>query len=89
MASTKDLAIKMMRKLENHGFVKPGTFRVIIDIDIINGHQHIHSFGKDDGRAAKELIDKVYSMLCRYTLPNESGKPTTATKNAPNPAKKG
>ena len=74
MPKDNELACKIMRKLQNRGLVKPGTTRVIVDIDIINGLQQ-HSFSKDEGQAAKDLIDGVYFLINKYAPPQPPKAP--------------
>ncbi len=81
MPNTNELACKMMHKLQARGLVKPGTFRVIIDIDTVNGLQQ-HSFSKEEGPKAKGIIDGVYALLTKYAPPK-------APKNAPKPPQSG
>ncbi len=77
MPNTNELACKIMHKLESRGLVKPGTLRVIIDIDTINGLQQ-HSFSKNEGPAAKGIADGVFALLDKYV-------PSKAPKSAPKP----
>ncbi len=79
MPNTNELACKILRKLETRGLVKPGTFRVIIDIDKIDGLQQ-HSFSKDEGPKAKGIIDGVYALLAKYAPPKA---PKSAPKTPP------
>ena len=73
---------KWIHKMTQAGMVKPGAYRVIIDIDAISGQHIVHSFGKTEGAAAKSIIDKVYTLFVKHA-------PPSAPKSAPKPPERG